>query len=166
MLFKQKIPPDEEVYSPAKNEQTADSQCTEKIEVCWINIEEGYFRKNEAHQQINPDISNDTNLASTFIIKDFKKKKYDGSLLRLFQSELFNVHLIINHLLRSKNKGTVDYLVNRLYEEKIEDIDFYLPQLWFLAVSQSNKWKSLIKFLLDSSIKFYNFGIKAMMYVI
>ena len=66
---------------------------------------------------------------STIIIKHDKKKKYDGSLLRLFKSDFFNVHLLITHLLRSKNEGTMDYLINELYTESLEDIDFYMPQL-------------------------------------
>jgi hypothetical protein len=57
------------------------------------------------------------------------KKKYDGSLLRLFKSDFFNVHILITHLLRSKNEGTLDYLINELYTESLEDIDFYMPQL-------------------------------------
>lgn len=35
-------------------------------------------------------------------ISPLPKKKYDGSLLRLFKSDFFNVHLLITHLLRSK----------------------------------------------------------------
>lgn len=65
----------------------------------------------------------------TVVIKHDKKKKYDGSLLRLFKSDFFNVHLLVTHLLRSKNEGTMDYLVNELYTENLEDIDFYMPQL-------------------------------------
>lgn len=67
--------------------------------------------------------------ASELIIGTTPKKKYDGSLLRLFKSDFFNVHLLITHLLRSKNEGTIDYLINELYTESLEDIDFYMPQL-------------------------------------
>jgi len=65
----------------------------------------------------------------------FPKKKYDGSLLRLFKSDFFNVHLLMTHLLRSNNEGTLDYLTNELYTEQLEDIDFYMPQICYMALT-------------------------------
>lgn len=100
----------------------------------------------------------------TVIIREEKKKKYDGSLLRLFKSDFFNVHLLITHLLRSKNEGTMDYLINELYTEHLEDIDFYMPQLCYMALTDK-KWKSLIKFILDMTPKYPNLGLKAMLYI-
>lgn len=102
--------------------------------------------------------------ASELIIGTTPKKKYDGSLLRLFKSDFFNVHLLITHLLRSKNEGTIDYLINELYTESLEDIDFYMPQLWYMALTDE-RWNSLVKFILDMTPMYPNFGLKSMLYI-
>jgi hypothetical protein len=85
--------------------------------------------------------------------------------LRLFKSSFFNVHLLITHLSRSKNEGTIDYLVNELYTENLEDIDFYMPQLCYLALNGLGA-KSITKFILDMTPKYPNFGLKAMLYIV
>jgi len=59
-----------------------------------------------------------------------KSKKQDGSLLQLFQSEFFNVHMLFRYLFEKQEEGVIAYLVNRLYAEPRKHIDFYLPQLW------------------------------------
>ena len=56
-----------------------------------------------------------------------QEKWYDGSLLNLFKSEFFNVHMLIKYLFTHDNEGTIDYLINVLYKEEIYFIDFYLP---------------------------------------
>lgn len=86
-------------------------------------------------------------------------------MLRLFRSDFFNIHLLITHLLRSKNEGTMDYLINELYTENMEDIEFYVPQLWYLALTDDKNCKSLVKFLLDMTVKYPNFGLKSMLYI-
>ena len=85
--------------------------------------------------------------------------------MRLFKSDFFNIHLLITHLLRSKNEGTMDYLINELYTESMEDIEFYIPQLCYLALTDTKDWKSLVKFLLDMTVKYPNFGLKSMLYI-
>ena len=55
--------------------------------------------------------------------------------------------------------------MNKLYSEKINEIELYLPQLCFLAFSKNKREKSLVKFLLDISVEYSNFGVKAMMYL-
>ena len=59
-----------------------------------------------------------------------KVPKKDGSLLGLFNSEFFTIHMLISHLYKAcleGKHGVVDHLVNKLYTEPIHDIDFYLP---------------------------------------
>jgi hypothetical protein len=54
----------------------------------------------------------------------------DGSLLQLFNSEFFNIHMLFTHLykaLHEEKEGVLDHLINRLYTEDINLIDFYLP---------------------------------------
>lgn len=59
------------------------------------------------------------------------KPNKDGSLLRLFQSELFDSYFHMYYLHHRHEPGIHDYLVNLLYRRSEEDIHFYLPQLWY-----------------------------------
>jgi len=61
-----------------------------------------------------------------------KHKPSSGSLLNLFKSEFFDIHMTINYLYKYEAQGIQDYLINKLYEEKIRFVDFYLPQFWLL----------------------------------
>ena len=54
----------------------------------------------------------------------------DGSLLSLFKSEFFTIHMLFRYLSQASQEGVVEYLVNKLYSEQITNIDYYIPQLW------------------------------------
>jgi hypothetical protein len=60
----------------------------------------------------------------------FNKKK-DSSLLEMFESPLFDIHMIMRYLYSHGNRPNIlEYLVNKLYKEYRNDIkllDFYLP---------------------------------------
>lgn len=59
------------------------------------------------------------------------RKAYEGSLLRLFKSELFTIHMIVEYLYRRREQGIQDFLISsKLYNESITGVDFYMPQLW------------------------------------
>ena len=51
----------------------------------------------------------------------------DGSLLSLFKSEFFTIHMLFKYLSQAQQEGVVEYLVNKLYSERITNIDYYLP---------------------------------------
>ena len=55
-----------------------------------------------------------------------------GSLLRLFKSDFFDSWIAISYLFRYRSPGVHDYLCNELYNTPSEDIEFYLPELWFV----------------------------------
>lgn len=82
-----------------------------------------------------------------------------GSLLRLFQSEFFDVHLHMHYLLSMESGGVQDYLVNALYKMGDDDVDFYLPQLCQLALLRYQK-SSLHHFLKDKASKSMHFALK------
>lgn len=56
-----------------------------------------------------------------------QEKAWNGSLLNLFKSEFFNVHMGVWYLFSHDNEGIIDYLMNEFYNEDIYFIDFYLP---------------------------------------
>ena len=56
------------------------------------------------------------------------------SLYRMFNSEYFNIDMLMIYLIKSfseKKAGVTDFLVNKLYSINEEEIEFYLPELWF-----------------------------------
>lgn len=54
-----------------------------------------------------------------------------GSLLLLFQSELFTLDMQILYLNKKFNEiGVRDFLINKLYMLSDKDVDYYLPELW------------------------------------
>ncbi len=63
---------------------------------------------------------------------DDDKNEDLGSLLRLFQSEYFNLPMLLKYLNKYfSRKGVHDYLINQLYTKSIYSVDFFTPQLWF-----------------------------------
>lgn len=56
-----------------------------------------------------------------------------GSLLLLFQSELFTLDMQIQYLNKKFNEaGIRDFLINKLYALSDQELDYYLPELWFI----------------------------------
>ncbi|CAG5041483.1 unnamed protein product [Parnassius apollo] len=70
---------------------------------------------------IGPPITTDESSAESSKHKDF--------LLRLFESNLFDMSMAISYLFTSKESGVQTYLANKLFSFPHEDVDFYLPQL-------------------------------------
>lgn len=57
-------------------------------------------------------------------------KKRDGPLLDMFESPLFDVHMIFKYLYTIQRPNLIEYLMNKMYREYRNDIkiiDFYLP---------------------------------------
>ncbi len=65
-----------------------------------------------------------------FVRQLYFNKKKEGSLLALFESPVFDVHLIMIHLNRHDKPHLIEYLMNKLFREYGNDIkilDYYLP---------------------------------------
>ena len=63
-----------------------------------------------------------------------------GSLLLLFQSELFSLDMLILYLNKKFNEvGIRDFLINKLYNLSDQEVDFYLPEIWFIFCSKRKK---------------------------
>ncbi|VDK85911.1 unnamed protein product [Litomosoides sigmodontis] len=56
-------------------------------------------------------------------------------LLRLFESDLFDIRIAIQYLSNCKEAGVLNYLGNRLFDLPTEMVDFYLPQLIVLYIN-------------------------------
>eukprot|EP00347_Sterkiella_histriomuscorum_P005051 403358089 len=93
-----------------------------------------------------------------------QQKKQDGSLLDLFNSEFFNIHMLMGYLFRKDSEGIIDTLINKLYSEDLSNIDFYIPQLCYMILTKTDGVQRLEKFVLDTSVKHRNIGLKALQY--
>jgi hypothetical protein len=62
--------------------------------------------------------------------KEEKKIPFLGSLLELFNSSQFSIHMLIYYLDRREEQGIIDTLINLMYKRYINESFFYLPQLW------------------------------------
>ncbi|VDK44908.1 unnamed protein product [Gongylonema pulchrum] len=56
-------------------------------------------------------------------------------LLRLFESDLFDIRIAIRYLSSYKEAGVLNYLGNRLFDLPSEMVDFYVPQLILLYLN-------------------------------
>ncbi|CAG9311014.1 unnamed protein product [Blepharisma stoltei] len=83
----------------------------------------------------------------------------DGSLLRLFNSEYFQLEHLLYYLQRREESGIHSFLVNKLYTFPIDDISFYIPQLMNLMINRQDS-EDLERFFLETSIKSHDFAIK------
>lgn len=70
-------------------------------------------------------------------------------LLRLFESKLFNMSIALTYLHSAKEQGVLSYLGNRMFTFPDEEVDFYLPQLVTLYVSNLNLAESLHPYLVS-----------------
>eukprot|EP00002_Diphylleia_rotans_P008234 TRINITY_DN1797_c0_g1_i1.p1 TRINITY_DN1797_c0_g1~~TRINITY_DN1797_c0_g1_i1.p1 ORF type:complete len:702 (+),score=131.26 TRINITY_DN1797_c0_g1_i1:52-2157(+) len=87
-----------------------------------------------------------------------------GSLLRLFNSQFFDLWLAITYLFKFMNPGVVDYLANRLFDYPEEEIEFYIPQLCNLMIIRSST-NALEHFMLNRCSKSIHFAIKVSLYI-
>ncbi|XP_053992242.1 uncharacterized protein LOC128883668 isoform X2 [Hylaeus volcanicus] len=94
-----------------------------------------------------------------FNLTNQKFFKNEGSLLRLFQSDFFDIYLHMYYLYNRLEPGIQDYLVNLLYCRTKNEISFYLPQLCTLSVVRRKK-SNLSRFLLYKAATSMDFALK------
>ena len=71
-----------------------------------------------------------SNNVTSISLKDNKKSLDCGSLFYLFDSFLFDIHLLMCYIDKIDTQGITDTLVNLMYKKFINESFFYLPQLW------------------------------------
>ncbi|EGG11197.1 uncharacterized protein MELLADRAFT_92333 [Melampsora larici-populina 98AG31] len=89
-----------------------------------------------------------------------------GLLLRLFQSEYFNVHLAIAYLKNyPESIGITYYLIDRLNKFPEKDIEFYWPQLCHLLISRPTESFALESFLIKKCHDSTHLAMKTLWYL-
>ncbi|KAA1118106.1 Phosphatidylinositol 4-kinase pik1alpha (PI4-kinase)(PtdIns-4-kinase) [Puccinia graminis f. sp. tritici] len=89
-----------------------------------------------------------------------------GLLLRLFESEFFNVHLAISYLKTYHDSiGITYYLISRLNQFPAEDVEFYWPQLCHLLISRPTQSFALESFIIKKSQQSTHLAMKTLWYL-
>ena len=68
---------------------------------------------------------------------DANRISNEGSLLRLFKCQYFNIHMLMRYLETKSQPGVIAHLVNKLHDMTRESLDLYLPQLCYLIVTKT-----------------------------
>jgi len=82
----------------------------------------------------------------------------------MFKSDQFNVNMLMMYLHQKDSEGIQAYLINTMYNEDLYDIDFYMPQLCYMAITKTESY-SVKRFILEMAMKHQNFALKSLMYV-
>lgn len=86
---------------------------------------------------VEPENRDEINMTKQNNVKNFPRFAVTNRswLLRLFESDLFDIRIAIRYLSSCKEAGVLNYLGNRLFDLPTEMVDFYIPQLIVLYIN-------------------------------
>lgn len=87
-------------------------------------------------------------------------KPSEGCLLRLFESQVFDMSMAISYLFNSKEPGVQSYLGNKLFSFPDNDVDFYLPQLVLMYIQLYDVTEVLYPYLVHRCRQSADFSLK------
>ncbi|XP_033224308.1 phosphatidylinositol 4-kinase beta [Belonocnema kinseyi] len=87
-------------------------------------------------------------------------KPTEGCLLRLFESQVFDMSMAISYLFNSKEPGVQSYLGNKLFSFPDNDVDFYLPQLVLMYIQLYDVTEVLYPYLVHRCRQSADFSLK------
>lgn len=82
-----------------------------------------------------------------------------GSLYNLFDSQYFDIHLLLYYLDKKDEQGIVDVLMNIMNKKFINESFFYIPQLCTL-ITYKPYYESLENYILDRCVDQIKFSLK------
>ncbi|XP_018323241.1 phosphatidylinositol 4-kinase beta isoform X2 [Agrilus planipennis] len=88
------------------------------------------------------------------------KSNRPRGLLWLLESRVFDVHMAMYYLFKSKESGVLTYIVNKLFSFKDSDVDFYLPQLVCMYIQMPDLAEVLHRYLVERCRKSVDFSLK------
>uniref|UniRef100_A0A914QSR8 PI4KB/PIK1 accessory domain-containing protein n=1 Tax=Panagrolaimus davidi TaxID=227884 RepID=A0A914QSR8_9BILA len=94
--------------------------------------------------EVEDETEDDT--AMLAVKKNLQEKQ--SLLLRLFESESFDINLAMKYLFISKEPGILSYLGNKLFSFPPNVVDFYLPQLISLYINMPNVAQALYCYII------------------
>ncbi|XP_014205951.1 phosphatidylinositol 4-kinase beta [Copidosoma floridanum] len=87
-------------------------------------------------------------------------KPSEGCLLRLFESQVFDMSMAISYLFNSKEPGVQSYLGNKLFSFPDSDVDCYLPQLVLMYIQLHDLIEVLYPYLVYRCRHSVDFSLK------
>ncbi|XP_076234954.1 phosphatidylinositol 4-kinase beta fwd [Calliopsis andreniformis] len=87
-------------------------------------------------------------------------KPSEGCLLRLFESQIFDMSMAISYLFNSKEPGVQSYLGNKMFSFPDSDVDFYLPQLVVMYIQLHDVTEVLYPYLVHRCRQSADFSLK------
>uniref|UniRef100_H2Z9X0 Phosphatidylinositol 4-kinase beta n=1 Tax=Ciona savignyi TaxID=51511 RepID=H2Z9X0_CIOSA len=72
------------------------------------------------------------------------KKMHSSWLLRLFESQVFDMSIALQYLFHSKEPGVMAYLGNKLFMFPNRTVDFYLPELLVMYIHMDHDMREAI----------------------
>ncbi|XP_078050323.1 phosphatidylinositol 4-kinase beta fwd [Augochlora pura] len=87
-------------------------------------------------------------------------KPSEGCLLRLFESQIFDMSMAISYLFNSKEPGVQSYLGNKMFSFPDPDVDFYLPQLVVMYIQLHDVTEVLYPYLVHRCRQSADFSLK------
>lgn len=87
-------------------------------------------------------------------------KPSEGCLLRLFESQIFDMSMAISYLFNSKEPGVQSYLGNKMFSFSDNDVDFYLPQLVVMYIQLHDITEVLYPYLVYRCRQSADFSLK------
>ena len=102
---------------------------------------------------------------NSFEIIPFENEKFSskknrlGSLYELFDSEYFEINLLICYLDKKEDSGIIDNLVNLIYTKFINESFFYIPQICTM-ITYKPYFESIENYILDRCVERMKFSLK------
>ncbi|XP_015606291.1 phosphatidylinositol 4-kinase beta isoform X2 [Cephus cinctus] len=87
-------------------------------------------------------------------------KPSEGCLLRLFESQIFDMSMAISYLFNSKEPGVQSYLGNKMFSFPDNEVDFYLPQLVLMYIQLHDVTEVLYPYLVHRCRQSADFSLK------
>ncbi|XP_046409330.1 phosphatidylinositol 4-kinase beta [Neodiprion fabricii] len=87
-------------------------------------------------------------------------KSSKGCLLRLFESQVFDMSMAISYLFNSKEPGVQSYLGNKLFSFPDNEVDFYLPQLVSMYIQMHDVAEVIHPYLVHRCRRSADFSLK------
>lgn len=87
-------------------------------------------------------------------------KPSEGCLLRLFESQIFDMSMAISYLFNSKEPGVQSYLGNKMFSFLDSEVDFYLPQLVVMYIQLHDVTEVLYPYLVYRCRQSADFSLK------
>ncbi|XP_063702809.1 phosphatidylinositol 4-kinase beta [Culicoides brevitarsis] len=83
-----------------------------------------------------------------------------SSLLRFFESPVFNIHFAVHYLFYSKEPGVLSFIVNKIFSFPDAEVDLYIPQLILMYIQMDELTDVLDPYLTYRCRRSADFSLK------